>query len=146
MSHRIELPTTRWERLGAGALIAGAACAAAAGPITPGWRAALAIATVVIGAVQWWQYRRHRPRALLIASDGGLVLERPDGALARVAAIRTGTVGPALLAARLRLTDGRHVDLFVPGSGLSSHDHWVVRRALLRDRRDESQPPAGRGR
>lgn len=146
MSHRIELPTNAWEGLGAGALIAGAACIAAAGPVTPGWRVALAIATLLIGASQWWHYHQRRPQALLIANGGNLVLERPDGTTVSVTEVRPGLVGPALLAARLRLTNGQHVDLFVPGGRLSSDDHRIVRAALLRHRPDESQPDAGRGR
>lgn len=144
MNHRIELPNTSWERLGAFALITGATFAAAISPVAPGWRAALTIATLCAGASQWWRYRRRRPRALLIANDGSLVLERPDGSQVPVAGVRTGVVGPAMLSARLQLTNGQRVDLCVPGRGVTAQEHWMIRRTLLCHRRDESQ--AGRGR
>lgn len=138
MSLRIELPITTWERTGAVLLIGGAAVAAAISPVDLAVRGAIAVLTVFVGLLQWWRHCRRRPRALLIADDKDLVVERAGGSLAVVAEVRTGVVRPAFVSARLRLTSGEHADLFLPGGGLTEQEHWQVRRALLRHRPDAS--------
>lgn len=137
----IHLPLTRCMRLGAWSLIAGCGALGLAAPTAWPWRFGCAALILATGALLWRHYRRHRPAALQLSRDGSLVCRLGDGEAVVVAGLQMGIVSPRLVSARLLLSDGRRLDLFVPGRSLPPRVHWALRRMLTGFR---SAGPGGR--
>lgn len=128
---QIQLPVSRWERLGGPAVVVVLTLLAAVSPVPPVWRVIEGLAIVALGGWQYLGYRSRRPVTALLPLSGSPVLRLPDGALFSVSTASVGCATPVLLAARCGNARGDVLDLFVPGTIVSREDHRCLRRAVL---------------